>query len=812
MKNTKNRVFHPRILSVLLTVLMATGLWACGDQGTEAQGVDLSADGVEVDGLYQQYRDSVDGPHADHRAMHEITIFDAAGAQRYFDEEGIGQFEYPDAFKQVGLRLQAESVEELAFRAQLKDGSWTNWEPVNVYWSEGTLHNGLILVDEPTTVIELSGGDQITFAQMEFFPEVIARAELVEGEQPEFDEVREPGQREEDVRTVQQAVAPTSMVTTRSQWNATNPGKICGNVVNPYRMAIHHTASPSSDGNLYATMRGMQNYHMNNNGWCDIGYHFVVAQSGEILQGRSRSNRPGAHVGGQNSGNVGISMIGNYTSSTPPSIQLDGVATMVRWVHDTHGVAMNRTAVKGHREHAGASTSCPGNQGLAQLDEILSRAGGIGAPEPEPEPDYDVDFQIKISGLDDFYQQGTSETVPDAFKNEQFTADIFVTNRSDEAIRGVEVSYAFDGYGVEATSYRIDTDHPHYNQKDWQVNSAHEAPENPAHTDMGTSGTLVMHAFSPNETKRVRIQLQTTQYNIGFADFRGVRGWVKNIDGVYAQSSYGGDPSTNVLGYRLRDTGRVDVLSRGEWQFQAGQTDDLEGWTGAGPHDRLAINTSHDLLAQRVTGLDARIVSPVWTRIDADSYDELVLRVRSHDGDHTKALYWAREGEEFNERQKVEFQAAGDSEFHTLVIPVGAHAEWSGEIHRFRIDSNEDLEVLEEDSGWYDYDHIYFQNRATASTTSHNLGVVDQEPVDVDLGLGEPSTPGSDTDRPIIGDSPDPEADGSRDDIRAEGRSGCSAASGGSPGTGWLLVAMALGLVALRRSSLQETAANQPVA
>jgi len=214
-------------------------------------------------------------------------------------------------------------------------------------------------------------------------------------------------------------VAPSSMVTSRSDWQATDPSKVCGNVVAPYRMTIHHTYSPSDDGGDAAQrMRQMQNYHINTNGWCDIGYHFVVAQSGEIFQGRSHSDRPAAHVGGENSGNVGISMIGDYTTSGPPQIQLDGVVDMVAWVHDEHGVDIDDDAVKGHREWPGQSTSCPGDSGLAELDDILADAADEVADDDSgddsgSEDDGDDDSDDDVGDDDDGDSGGSSPGLPD---------------------------------------------------------------------------------------------------------------------------------------------------------------------------------------------------------------------------------------------------------------------------------------------------------------------------------------------------------------------------------------------------------------
>ena len=315
-----------------------------------------------------------------------VPIPDNDEAQNLF-ADGVAQFAAEQEFQQVSWMMDADDVSDLQVRALNSDGGWSDWAPVEITWNEGDAYNVLIRLEEPTRAIELRGGEAILAAELEFYEEIIARSEFI-GPDSDFSHPEDIAPPESDeFRTARSALAPASMVTSRSEWGATNPGKICGSVVAPYRMAIHHTAVPDGDGgDPAARMRGMQSYHMNTLGWCDIGYHFVVAQSGEIFQGRSRSNRPGAHVGGNNSGNVGISFIANFSVQHPTETQLNAGADIVRWVHETHGVPLTRDAVKGHREHAGhASNSCPGSNMIPMIEELLDRAAN-GSTSPSTEP------------------------------------------------------------------------------------------------------------------------------------------------------------------------------------------------------------------------------------------------------------------------------------------------------------------------------------------------------------------------------------------------------------------------------------------
>ena len=366
------------IPALLLLVLLLTP--ACFGSGEDEQ---VPEDVAETPAIAEV--DALAGYHSAPVApVLLVDIEDSSAARALFDD-GVAHFESSDTFQQVSWMMDAEDASELQYRIPNGQGDWTPWRDVEITWNEGQMYNVLIRLDEPVTELEMRGGESMLSAQLEFYEEVVARDEFIVASHS-IDDPQRPAS-DDEFRTIQSPVAPASLATPRSSWGAINPGKVCGNVVSPYRMAIHHTASPSNDGgDPAARMRGMQSYHMNSVGWCDIGYHFVVAQSGEIFQGRSHSDRPGTHVGGQNSGNVGISFIANFNSQTPTETQLNSGADIVQWVHDTHGVALNRSSVRGHREHAGQNTSCPGNNMVPMIDELLSRAQSGGSSEPPPGP------------------------------------------------------------------------------------------------------------------------------------------------------------------------------------------------------------------------------------------------------------------------------------------------------------------------------------------------------------------------------------------------------------------------------------------
>ena len=99
---------------------------------------------------------------------------------------------------------------------------------------------------------------------------------------------------------------------------------------------VHHTAGSNSytADQSAAIMRGIQSYHMNANGYCDIAYNFLIDKYGQIFEGRAGGiDQPviGGHAGGFNTGSVGVALIGDFTSIQPTTAQWNSLVHLLRW-------------------------------------------------------------------------------------------------------------------------------------------------------------------------------------------------------------------------------------------------------------------------------------------------------------------------------------------------------------------------------------------------------------------------------------------------------------------------------------------------
>lgn len=106
----------------------------------------------------------------------------------------------------------------------------------------------------------------------------------------------------------------------------------------------------------------IRKWHVEDNGWSDIGYHWIVRRDGMTEKGRSEE-KPGAHVAGQNHDSIGICWIGR---DNPTSEQLESLYKLVLdklWAYHLAPIH-----VKGHYEYTNNKT-CPNlDMGLFRME------------------------------------------------------------------------------------------------------------------------------------------------------------------------------------------------------------------------------------------------------------------------------------------------------------------------------------------------------------------------------------------------------------------------------------------------------------
>lgn len=228
------------------------------------------------------------------------------------------------------------------------------------------------------------------------------------------------GERTVTHETVDGALAAPSMpaVISRAGWGCDESLMTWPPEFYPIQKLIcHHTATQNRDPNPAATIRSIYYYHAVTQTWGDIGYNFLVDESGRVYEGRYSRQYPagtsptgenaaglgvtGAHASQFNSGTVGIALLGTLTNQDTTAAGRNGIEQMLAWKAATHGIdpkgssrytnpvtAVSTTFanIAGHRDVN--ATECPGGVFYQNLPTVRSDVAAIisGTPTPSPTP------------------------------------------------------------------------------------------------------------------------------------------------------------------------------------------------------------------------------------------------------------------------------------------------------------------------------------------------------------------------------------------------------------------------------------------
>ncbi|WP_213450378.1 peptidoglycan recognition protein family protein [Rhizomonospora bruguierae] len=183
-------------------------------------------------------------------------------------------------------------------------------------------------------------------------------------------------------------------------------------------VTVHHQGDEGSSSDPAATVRAIYEYQCVGQDWGDIGYHLLIDDAGRVYEGRwsgsdglpifggapGPDGRPqmvtAAHVDGFNSGNIGICLLGDFTTKLPTTAARDsllrvlaslsvlcrldpcGTTNFVNPVSGTEKPGIK--TIPGHRDWA--ATECPGNKFYPQLPRLRSEVAYRSTPAPQLTP------------------------------------------------------------------------------------------------------------------------------------------------------------------------------------------------------------------------------------------------------------------------------------------------------------------------------------------------------------------------------------------------------------------------------------------
>ncbi|WP_428934743.1 peptidoglycan recognition protein family protein [Streptomyces sp. ACT015] len=194
----------------------------------------------------------------------------------------------------------------------------------------------------------------------------------------------------------------------RPAWGADEAKRYKDGVVNspeayyPFQtITVHHTDTPNDDADPAATVRAIYEYHAVTLDWGDIGYHFLIDESGAVYEGRYSGDDAvpafdpegrlvtAFHTSGFNSGNLGIALIGTLVDQGPTDAARASLVRLIRavarrggldttarttYVNPVNGVTREVATVSGHRDWL--ETDCPGRTMYELLAAVRAEAAG----------------------------------------------------------------------------------------------------------------------------------------------------------------------------------------------------------------------------------------------------------------------------------------------------------------------------------------------------------------------------------------------------------------------------------------------------
>jgi flagellar hook assembly protein FlgD len=287
----------------------------------------------------------------------------------------------PTNFNMLGLHWIGTG--SVAYRTRTLHGRWRAWHDADSDNSTGAWHDGNLDWTGASSGVQYRvRGDVRRLRSYEVWSRVLPAP----------------------TRTVASAGQPA--IVSRAGWHAEEEIVRAKPLIAPVlRLAIvHHTAGTNdyTPAQAAAIVRGIEVYHVEGNGWNDIGYNFLVDRFGTIYEGRGGGidkNVIGAHALGFNVGTVGVALIGNFTNATPTAAQQAALVRLLAWrldvahidpqstvVYTSGGNAKFRAgkvvtlrAISGHRDTG--PSECPGNDAYALLPSISKRVAATGLPK-----------------------------------------------------------------------------------------------------------------------------------------------------------------------------------------------------------------------------------------------------------------------------------------------------------------------------------------------------------------------------------------------------------------------------------------------
>ena len=174
---------------------------------------------------------------------------------------------------------------------------------------------------------------------------------------------------------IEQKFPTVAPIMSRLGWRAA-PRRGSNTPHSPRRVTVHHTQGKQAmtEAETAQAVKNIQHYHMvgrareGKEAFDDIGYHFLVAGDGRVIEGR-RAEYLGAHAGGANNDNIGVAMMGDFNKVRPTNAQIESLTRLVTFLSVKYKKDPNAKGFLEAHQHY-TNTDCPGTHLMAMLDSL----------------------------------------------------------------------------------------------------------------------------------------------------------------------------------------------------------------------------------------------------------------------------------------------------------------------------------------------------------------------------------------------------------------------------------------------------------
>lgn len=283
----------------------------------------------------------------------------------------------------------SQQVEGISIRFSVDGENWDNWislrHDAHMDFEDDSWISELGFEETGAHWFQLSSPQGYNTLKCHFFnPGHTQEVHTTESNEPEI--------------TDRSCPCPEPDIMTRAEWC---PDGTCFPHPNPSftyvtHLIIHHSAGTNSSSDWAGVVRAIWDFHVNGNGWSDIGYNWLIDPNGVVYEGRGEDIL-GAHFCGTNGGTAGTCVMGNFTDIQPTTEAINSLVDLYTWkacdiglnvlgsgFHNSSGLTLNR--VSGHRD--GCATACPGDSFYPMLPDVRQQmfdhivTGCEGLPGP----------------------------------------------------------------------------------------------------------------------------------------------------------------------------------------------------------------------------------------------------------------------------------------------------------------------------------------------------------------------------------------------------------------------------------------------